>query len=206
MHVARLPSKIFYTVPGQPEQNLEFPGKITAKTTTESRQVQIATRTRYFIYGVWVSNGWYPGRIDLIATLDSYTPPTLYLSLNGIVQGVAHYWANATYQLNYPPAPQWTGRISIYGSWGNIWIGGSAPLATQTVTENRCNLEISYDGQNQIIEGQWTQPCPTWRFTGGNCPPDSLDCGDCCLDCAAVKAGIDGVTATVLPYSNWRPT
>ncbi len=48
-------------------------------------------------------------------------------------------------------------------------------------------------------------PCPTWRFTGGNCPPGSIDCGNCCLDCASIKSSIDGLTAAVLPYSTWRP-
>lgn len=60
-------------------------------------------------------------------------------------------------------------------------------------------------GSDRIINPALNTPCPKWRFTGGNCPPGSIDCGNCCLDCASTKAEIEGVTAAVLPFSIWRP-
>ena len=65
----------------------------------------------------------------------------------------------------------------------------------------RCDLLVGID---RIINPTVDTPCPTWRFTGGNCPEGSIDCGNCCLDCAAVKSGIEGITASVIPYSIWR--
>ena len=78
---------------------------------------------------------------------------------------------------------------------------GTAYLTPGGTQKPRRDLLVGADRiQNPTLEA----PCPTWRFTGGNCPEGSLDCGNCCLDCAGVKAGIEGITASVLPYSTWR--
>lgn len=60
-------------------------------------------------------------------------------------------------------------------------------------------------GSDRLINPTLNTPCPTWRLAGGNCPPNSLDCGNCCLDCAAVKAGIQSLTTSLYPVTIWRP-
>ena len=83
-----------------------------------------------------------------------------------------------------------------------IYVCGSAYMVPGNSLKPRRDLLIGSDRiQNPTLEA----PCPTWRFTGGNCPEGSLDCGNCCLDCASIKSSIDGLTAAVLPYSTWRP-
>jgi hypothetical protein len=89
----------------------------------------------------------------------------------------------------------WLGQPSNYdGVAGRAYTCGSLYMTPGNTLKPRRDLLI---GSDRIINPTVNTPCPKWRFTGGNCPPNSLDCGNCCLDCAAVVAGIEGVTATV---------
>lgn len=66
----------------------------------------------------------------------------------------------------------------------------------------RCDLVV---GGDRITNPTINAPCPTWRIAGGKCPDGSIDCGNCCLDCASINSAINGLTSSVLPYSTWSP-
>ena len=206
MELQRSPSILTYKFPNQPEQIIQSPGRISAATKSESRQILLPLQVRYFISARWAAQSAFPGQTTAIGHLDSYNAPNLFLVLNGFTPGgIGHFWIHATYQLNLPPAPEWTGRLDNRGSWDAIWVSGQTTLAQSMQTQTRCNLEIISQNSSQVIEGQWTEPCPSASVAGGKCPEGSIDCGNCCLDCASINSAINGLTGSVLPYSTWRP-
>jgi hypothetical protein len=180
MAIARAAGILRYRYPNQ--SWVEIPAD-SYSLVTEQRLQQVATgRTLYGFYGQWVSNGWYPNRIDFITQGYSYCPPVLFLTPNGQpLQGVQHQWANVIW-CPFAPGNFSTGRISSYGSWASVWIGYEIPeVANQLQT--RCNIQVAKDGNTLTIEGVWTEGCPEVQFTPGGCPPNTIDCGDCCRPC-----------------------
>ena len=87
------------------------------------------------------------------------------------------------------------------GQPARAYICGSLYMTPSSSQVPRRDLLV---GADRLVNPSPNTPCPKWRFTGGNCPEGSIDCGNCCLDCASVNAGIDGITAAVMPYSTWR--
>jgi len=100
-------------------------------------------------------------------------------------------------------------RVVLFNARGQLaWVNASGSaivvdwyLTPGSTQQPRRDLLV---GADRIINPTINAPCPTWRLAGGNCPPNSLDCGNCCLDCAAVNSAVNGVTSAILPYSAWR--
>lgn len=180
MGIPKTSPKIRYRYAGGQWQEVE--GKNPATGYEFIRGNFPTGRTIYSIYGQWVSNGWYPNRVDFIANLASYCPPNLFLSFNGTVQGVVHSWANAGYCPNANRIPA-NARLSPYGSWANIWIASSSPELS-TRTSGRCNLYYA-DANNQsaVIYGDWDTSCPEIQVISASCPDGYIDCSDCCISC-----------------------
>jgi hypothetical protein len=125
------------------------------------------------------------GQIVRLAVIYSFTPATIGNVFNypdGIRQEVNLQGTNIVGQVIQ----------GIY--FGQIIYRNAYFITPPNTLKPRRDLVI---GGDRIINPTVEAPCPKWRFTGGNCPPGSQDCGNCCLDCAALVAGIDGLTAAV---------
>lgn len=61
---------------------------------------------------------------------------------------------------------------------------------------NACKFIVK-DSQGAIVfSDQREGGCPTWSIEG-DCPPDTLKCGDCCLDCGDYLGSVRSLTNQV---------
>lgn len=188
MHIARLPRRLRYTMPGQAE--IEYPADIPTpipEIRCDVVQVEVPP-TPPQVYTLW---GLAAGATSYtrVASAASIAPPEV----------TTFFWANNP--------TRWQIGLRVR-DWNGLWVNASGNLIAVAwyltpgnTLKPRRDLLV---GSDRIINPTVDTPCPTWRLTGGNCPPNSTECGDCCLDCAAMVAALDGVTATVLPISTWR--
>ncbi len=188
MHVARLPRRVLYTFPGQLEA--EYPADLPTPTPevkcdTVLVSVPPSLPQTFTLWGLATGGSAY----IVVSSAFSYSQPII----------------NVTFWANNPTRYQIGLRVML---WNGVWTNAAGNLIATNwyltpgdTTKPRRDLLI---GSDRIVNPTIDTPCPTWRFTGGNCPPNSLDCGNCCLDCASVVAGIEGVTSAVLPISTWR--
>lgn len=187
MAIARLTAKLRYLYPNQ--NWVEISADSYTFVTEQRVQVVSTGRTLYGIYAQWVSTGWYPNRVDHLGNFYSWCPVIPNLILNGFDgSGVAHYWAHlsicgSSNMIRTNP------RISNYGSWVNVWVGFSQ-TETFNQVQTRCNIRAVKDGQVLLIQGVWTQGCPQVQFIPGGCPPETIDCGDCCISCDELNTKI----------------
>lgn len=189
MEVQRLPRRLFYrwTPTGS---EIEYPTNIpdpAPSITCNTVQITVppAIPGWFYLYGQATNGNW-----GLVAQGYSFAQPQVNVV----------FWAHnpTRYQIGM--------RVM---QWNGVWVNASGsgiainwyvtPGSTQ---QPRRDLLV---GTDRIINPTINAPCPTWRIAGGNCPPNSLDCGNCCLDCAALDSAINGLTSAVLPYSSWRP-
>jgi hypothetical protein len=197
MEVQRLPRRLFYrwTALGV---EIEYPTNIpnpAPNITCDTVQVTVppafpAWFTVYATQPQWGSQGFIANSV--VNARWSWQIPTIrysaFFSSGHCQVWIRFFNANGT-------------SYEVSSSTSAIYFCGSAWMTPSSQQLPRRDLLV---GADRIINPTINAPCPTWRLAGGNCPPNSLDCGNCCLDCAAVNSAINGVTSAVLPYSAWR--
>jgi hypothetical protein len=193
MHVPRLPRRLLYNFPGGGET--EYPTDIPTpqpEIKTESVQVPVPPPV--------------PQLFKLHAVKTSgeaiFPPNALCQFWSWRFPDVRQVARNGGQYFQFEMIGQnMIGQEIRCGDSFGAYLAGTGFVSPGATLRPRCDLLI---GSDRLINPTVDTPCPTWRFTGGNCPPNSLGCGNCCLDCASTTAGIDGVTALVLPISTWR--
>lgn len=190
MHTPRLPRKLWYRWTSSGSET-EYPVDIpTPPPEIKCDEVMItvppSVPQTFTLFGMPAGSGSY----SVVSQAFSYAIPTI----------------NVVFWSNNPTRYQIGLRImTILGNWSNA---AGNMIATNWYLTPGNSLQPRRDllvGGDRITNPTINTSCPAWRFTGGNCPEGTIECGTCCLDCAAVKSGIDGLTAAVLPYSTWRP-
>lgn len=189
MEVQRLPRRLFYRWEETGEE-IEYPTNLpdpAPSITCNTVQITVPPTlpghfTAYALYytGSWINMGTFLSyQIPSWQIIPSPGYPGLFT-----VRFLVVNWAGVRF-------------AAVGREWCTNWY--FTPGSTQ---QPRRDLLV---GTDRIINPTINAPCPTWRIAGGNCPPNSLDCGNCCLDCAALDSAINGLTSAVLPYSTWRP-
>ena len=191
MQVPRLPRRLRYRWSDggvETEYSADIP---TPPPEIKTNIVQVAVPRQYptsfVLYATYSSNG----QTTIVNQIHSYSEAYFTQTFQAGNPGVRLYLNGTNAQ----------GMLYQASTNFSFFVSGSAYITPGANLKPRCDLLV---GSDRIMNPTLEAPCPTWRFTGGNCPEGSLDCGNCCLDCAAVKAGIEGITASVLPYSTWR--
>lgn len=188
MQVERLPRRLLYRWSGggvETEYGANIP---TPAPEIKCDEVQVTippTLPSHFV--LWGLNPQ-TGSFQVIAQGQSYRQPELSI----------FPWSPPSYDVG-----MWLFDIlgNRFSASGNMITTTWYLTPGDTIKPRRDLLIGAVRIQNPTVD----TPCPTWRFTGGNCPVGSIDCGNCCLDCASIKSSIEGLTAAVLPYSTWRP-
>lgn len=192
MHVARLPRRLFYTFPGGAE--IEYPTDIPTPVP-KIKCDEVSVPSQRASYHLWrIVNGTpfffssYTACSQPVLSVHSFPFPS---------NPAAGHYARIDYQAI------WTGctwqTLNTIPNFSTAWYWqGSTPLAQP---DTRRDLLI---GDDRLVNPILNTPCPGWRLAGGNCPEGSQDCGNCCLDCSAVKSAIEGLTASASAVSNWR--
>lgn len=195
MYLERLPRKLRYRWSNSGSE-IEYPANIsTPVPEIKCDEVMITippSLPNFFqMYARVAPVSSPPNEVILNTQGQSWTVPTIETLTSG--SWCYYYlWGTDAQGQNY----------RIGGDTFRNYYCGSAYITPGSTQQPRRDLLIGVD---RIVNPTINTPCPTWRFTGGNCPPGSLDCGNCCLDCASVKSSIDGLTSAVLPFSTWRP-
>lgn len=181
MHVERLPRRLWYRWEGgaEIEYSTDIPTPIPQIKCDEVEVlVPPSVPQTFTLWGLAPGGSAY----IVVSSAFSYALPTINVV----------FWGNnpTRYQIGL--------RVML---WNGVWTNAAGNLiATNWYLTPGDTLQTRRDllvGGDRIINPTVEAPCPKWRFTGGNCPPGSQDCGGCCLDCASVVAGLDGLTATV---------
>ena len=197
MEVQRLPRRLFYRwTPTGAE--IEYPTNIpnpAPEIACDTVQVTVPpTLPNWFT--LWAletqGNGSQAWRNFTVGF--SITVPVVSQSFSHMLLGQSRCWTSWTF------TNQWGQQGSGFAQFTRQ-VCGTAQLTPGNGQAPRRDLLV---GTDRIINPTINAPCPTWRLAGGNCPPNSLDCGDCCLDCAAINTAVNGVTSSVLPHSAWR--
>lgn len=192
MHVARLPRRLWYRWEGGAE--IEYPTDIpTPQPEIKCDEVQVpvppSLPAQFAFHGIR-TNGEVVHPPSAFNVMWSWSQPYLVPMFSG---NRVSYRMVGSDQL---------GRLrEVYDTSPSYHVFNTVFITPGNTDKPRRDLLV---GSDRLINPTVNTPCPKWRFTGGNCPEGSIDCGNCCLDCAAVKAGIEGLTTSVMPYSTWR--
>lgn len=188
MEIPRLPRRLFYKFPNSPEteygQDIPTP---PPEVKCDEVPVQIPPSAPGWFY-LFATNR--NGQTLQQEVFFSYSVPGIQQLSRG--NGYCYFYAWGTNE---------RGQSFARGDVFSDWICGSAYLTPGWTTKPRRDLMI---GSARISAPGLDLPCPTWRFTGGGCPDGSLDCGDCCLDCAATAAQLNAAAGSISAYSAWR--
>jgi len=65
------------------------------------------------------------------------------------------------------------------------------PIVPYTITVS------NFDGSSVLFSGNFSSPNYTVVCIAG-CPPNTLDCGDCCLDCDTVNIGLTSIRDLII--------
>lgn len=67
--------------------------------------------------------------------------------------------------------------------------------------DDACKISI-FDAVGKLVFSDVREEnCPEWRIDEG-CPPDTLECGDCCLDCGDYLGDVSGLVSQVKQLTN----
>lgn len=198
MHVERLPRRLWYRW-SEGGTEIEYPTDIPTpapeikcdEVVTSVPPQLPAVFTVYAIQPAFAQQTYNPN--SYVNQAQSYAYPTIRY---------APYFSSGHCQIYIRFTRSNGSSYELGSSTSSVYVCGSASMTPNTQEARRRDLLV---GSDRITNPTLNTPCPTWRFTGGNCPEGSKDCGNCCLDCASVKAGIEGITSSVLPFSIWRP-
>lgn len=178
MHVERLPRKLLYRW-ADGDVETEYATDIpTPPPEIKCEEVQVSVPPP--IPNTFVLWGLQSGSYRIVSSATSWAQPTINV----------FPWAPPRYEIGLRVMNQ-------FGVWGN---GPGSMITTNWYLTPGNSIATRRDlliGGDRIQNPTVNAPCGKTRFTGGQCPPNSIDCGSCCLDCAAVVAGIEGLTATV---------
>lgn len=156
---------------------------------TEQRVQPIPTgRTLYGIYAQHIPESWFPNRIDLISSGFSFCPPILELvPYTRDPRGIRSNYVYVNWCLTQLGSYQ-RGLLSNF-TFAIAWIGYAVPETVNRL-QTRCNIQVANAGNVLAIEGIWGEGCPEVQFTPPICPPNTIDCGDCCLPCDSLLTKI----------------